>query len=407
MVDISKLKPHPKNRNKHPEAQIARLAEILKYQGFRYPIKVSKLSGFITSGHGRLLAAKKLGLKKVPVNFQPYDSKAQEYADLQADNAIALWAELDLDAIGVDVKELGKDFNLDMLGFQDFNIPSATSSGGKCDEDEIPEKVPAKTKLGDLYELGNHRLLCGDSTDIKTVERLMGNHEIEITFTSPPYNAGVTPKDTGKYLDKNDDRSQEEYLGFLESFTRISLAVSKFVFVNIQSIAGNKTALIDYLHSLKGVYADTIVWDKTHAAPAMAKNVLNSRFEYIHIFSAKANRSIGTKEFRGTIPNVLVMPSNREKELASIHKATFPVSFSEYFIQNFCINTVFDPFGGTGTTLIACEKTKRQCFTMELDPRYCDVIVARWEKYTGQKAKLITKPKTILKTATKANRVHN
>lgn len=114
------LKPHPKNRNAHPEDQIKRLAEILKFQGWRYPVKVSKRSGFVTSGHGRIEAARLNGWKEVPVNFQDYESDEQEYADVQADNAIASWAELDLSGINSDIGDLGPDFDLDLLGIKDF-----------------------------------------------------------------------------------------------------------------------------------------------------------------------------------------------------------------------------------------------------------------------------------------------
>ncbi len=130
LVAVNKLKPHPKNRNKHPDEQITRLAEILEYQGWRYPIKVSKRSGFITSGHGRLEAAKKLGLKEVPVNFQEYDSEEQEYADLTADNAIALWAEIDFAAINADLPDLGPELNIDMLGIKDFILEPADKNNG-------------------------------------------------------------------------------------------------------------------------------------------------------------------------------------------------------------------------------------------------------------------------------------
>src|ERR1017187_7447419 len=120
MVSIGELKPHPKNRNKHPSEQIDRLAEILTYQGIRSPIKVSKRSGFITAGHGRLLAMKNLKLKEVPVNYQDYDSDEQEYADVQSDNAIALWSDLDLTGINADLAELGPDFDIDLLGIKNF-----------------------------------------------------------------------------------------------------------------------------------------------------------------------------------------------------------------------------------------------------------------------------------------------
>lgn len=125
LVRVNDLKPHPKNRNKHPDSQIERLAQILEYQGWRYPVKVSQLSGFVTSGHGRLLAAQKLGWEEVPVNFQEYESDEQEYADLIADNSVALWSELDLAGINADVPELGPDFDIDMLGIKDFTLDVA------------------------------------------------------------------------------------------------------------------------------------------------------------------------------------------------------------------------------------------------------------------------------------------
>lgn len=140
LVKITELKPHPKNRNKHPEDQIERLTKILKYQGIRSPIKVSKRSGFITAGHGRLEAFKKLKIKQIPVNYQDYDSDEQEYADLQSDNAIALWADLDLSGINLDVPDLGPDFDIDMLGIKDFNLdfkPGTEDEQGQLDEKSL------------------------------------------------------------------------------------------------------------------------------------------------------------------------------------------------------------------------------------------------------------------------------
>lgn len=157
LVSPSELKPHPKNRNKHPDEQIRRLADILDYQGWRYPIKVSRLSGFITSGHGRLMAAKMLGLQEVPVNYQEYESETQEYADLQADNAIALWAELDFSGINADIGDFGPDFDIDLLGIKDFTIDVAE----KVEEDKytpstespIYEPTGENPKVSTLYDL--------------------------------------------------------------------------------------------------------------------------------------------------------------------------------------------------------------------------------------------------------------
>ena len=394
LVNPNKLKNHPKNRNKHPQAQIDRLAELYKYHGIRHPIIVSKKTGFVVAGHGRKLAAIRAGIKEYPVVYQDFTSDEAEYAFIQADNAIAFWAELDLAGINTDMADLGPDFNIEMLAIENFTLDMSDKDSDTSDEDHVPEikKTPI-TIAGNIYELGRHRLMCGDSTSAEDFKLLMGEEIAEITFTSPPYNVGKTPTNNKqkeqKYLNDSDNKSTGEYLSFLEAFTRNCLMFSEYTFVNIQSLSGNKTALIDYLYALKESYADSIIWDKEHSPPAIEKNCMNSQFEFIHVFSKKANRKIGTKEFRGTVPNVYRQGSGKDKEFASQHKATFPVSFAEYFINTFCNNSVLDPFGGTGSTLIACEKTNRKCFTMELEPAYCDLIVDRWESYSGERALLV------------------
>lgn len=159
LVSVGELTPHPKNRNAHPKEQIKRLAKILEYQGWRYPIKVSKRSGFITSGHGRLEAAKLLRLETVPVSFQDYTDEAQEYADLQSDNAIASWAELDLSGINSDLIDLGPDFDLDLLGIKDFVLD--LSEKENPDEETYTTKIESpvytpkgeKPKTSELYDL--------------------------------------------------------------------------------------------------------------------------------------------------------------------------------------------------------------------------------------------------------------
>jgi ParB-like nuclease domain len=153
LVPVKELKSHPQNRNQHPKDQIERLAKILDYQGWRYPIKVSKRSGFITSGHGRLEAAKHLKLKEVPVSFQDYTDESQEYADLQADNAIASWSELDLSAINTDIGDLGPDFDIDLLGIQNFTIePPMFEPGTEEDQGKLDEKKPLVTQCPNCGE---------------------------------------------------------------------------------------------------------------------------------------------------------------------------------------------------------------------------------------------------------------
>lgn len=390
MVSISSLKSHPDNRNKHPKEQIERLAKILEHQGFRYPVKVSKRSGFVTSGHGRIEAAKLKGWTEVPVSFQDYESEAQEYADVQADNAIASWAELDLSGITADIGILGPEFDLDMLGLKDFTIEIAGVEG-QCDEDEVPEVKEPIAKLGDVWQLGEHRLMCGDSTSIDAVEKLMNGAKADMVFTSPPYNAGKKGFEAkGKYKNANDD-DEALWLEMMSGFTSAWMTVSQYLFINLQILSGNKVKIHEWLHLFRNNFVDQMALTKS-TLPAMEPNILNAELEFMYILNSdehpKKHIKLGV-EFRGNVSNVYEMRRS-SGEFAKEHRATFDVSFPEYFINTFLGQgrTVADPFGGTGSTLIACEKTKRKCFMMELDPHYVDVIIARFEKYTGKKAVL-------------------
>ena len=173
----------------------------------------------------------------------------------------------------------------------------------------------------------------------------------------------------------------------MEKSTLIGLEFSKFVFVNIASLSGNKVALIDFLFQMKEKYADTMIWDKVRASPAMNPNLLGSRFEYVHIFNNSGERKIGTIPFCGTINNLISINKGFNK-FANVHKAVFPIELPAFFIKNFARSSVLEPFGGTGTTLIAAEQLKRKCFCMEKQPLYVDVIIRRWQELTGHEAVL-------------------
>lgn len=370
LVPIKEMHPHPENTNKHPEEQITRLAEILEYQGWRYPIKVSKLSGFITSGHARLSAAIKLELKEVPVNFQDYDSEEQEYADLNADNAIALWAEIDYGAINAKLPDLGPEFNIDMLGIKDFILEPADKEA-LCDEDEVPEKVEAKTKLGDLYILGEHRLLCGDSTDINQVEKLMDGHKADMVFTDPPYGMNL---ETDYSKRAGGGRTFERIINDDKMFDASFILK---LFENVREIF--LWGCNNYCHTIPEYWKyPWIVWEKKHEE---ADTTRQGAFE---LCWSKQNH-------RALIARVRWLACDNDKDVGTrTHPTQKPIALAEWFFERFGADSenIVDIFGGSGSTLIACEKTNRKCFMMELDPHYCDVIVARWEKYTGKKAVL-------------------
>ena len=193
---IEKGIPNPRNPNTHPEGQIELLAKIIDFQGWRSPIVVSKSSGFIVRGHGRLLAAQRLKLKKVPIDVQVYDNEAQEWADLVADNRIAELAEMDRATLKDLIEELDTgELDLDLTGFDEASLEDLMSEffvpeEGNTDEDEIPEEVEARTKPGDLWQLGDHRLLCGDCTKAEDVEKVTGGGEVCLVHADPPYGMG-------------------------------------------------------------------------------------------------------------------------------------------------------------------------------------------------------------------------
>ena len=386
-IKIDQLKPFEKNPREHSDNQIKNIVKSITKFGFVNPILVNKKDNTIIAGHGRLLAAKQLNMTEVPVLMLDHLSQKQINELIVADNALTLQGGWDLSLLSEVLS------GLDDLEYLELPTLDEETEETEVVEDEVPEKVETICKKGDIWQLGEHRLMCGDSTNADDVAKLMNGEKADIAFTSPPYNAGQTPseltmKKKSKYQNDEDNKSSDEYCNFLTSFTTNSLVAAQYSFVNIQSLTNNKISLIDYLFKMKDFYADTIIWDKIHGQPAMAENVLNSVFEYVHVFSTKANRAIGTKSFRGTIDNIVHISKQNNNEYSKIHNATFPIDFAAFFIKNFANNSVVDLFGGVGTTLIACEQLNRKCFMMELDPHYCDVIIARWEKLTNKKATL-------------------
>ena len=392
-VGIEKIKPNSWNPKPENPPEMEKIKRSLEINGYAQPILVRKLDdGYeILDGQHRYLAAKELGYKEL------YIYNAGEVDDEEA-KAMTIWMQTQvsfddqlLAPLAIELKRLDMELpysEKEMIKFE--NMLSFDMNLGETVEDEVPENKenePTKSKLGEVYSLGRHRLICGDCTDIDTINKLMDGSKADIAFTSPPYNAGLTPSElaagkTTKYDGKDDSKSESEYSSFLNAYLRCAMSVSEYVFMNIQSLSGNKRSLIEVLYDNRDIYADTIIWDKQHGQPAMGSNILNSVFEYVHVFSKKANRVIGTLNFRGTIDNILHLPPQRSNEYSDTHNATFSVEFASWFVSRFAKESVLDSFGGTGTTLIACEQLGKKCFMCELDPAYCDIIRRRYWKFT-------------------------
>lgn len=375
------IKPYSKNAKKHPKKQIEQVANSIKEFGMNQPIIVDK-EGVIIVGHGRYEAIKSLGWEVKPEWVKVVDlTEEQANAYRLADNKLNE-SEWDMSLVLEELKDLSDEmFNL--TGFdKDLIIESS-------EEDDVVPETPEepKSKLGDLYELGGHRVLCGDSTDESVSNRLTQGDRLDISFTSPPYNVGHNLGYEGKDSKYVHEDNKVDYQDLIVKTTQHSLEYAKDVFVNLQFLAGNKKELLLWLAELANNFKDIFFWKKNSAQPAMAENIANSQVEVIVLFGKDNNsRSWGNKKFRGTFSNHIETNSaSGENKNTKIHNATFPVELPFNFLkQGYNENSkVLDLFGGTGTTMIACEKLNMKSYMVELEPLYVDVIVQRYVDYTG------------------------
>lgn len=360
----------------------------------------------MVAGHGRLLAARKLGLPEVPTIDLAHLTKTQARAYVLADNQLAMNAGWDAEMLALELVDLkAEGVDLDLLGFPDvaalIDPPAPAGLLPGTDEDAVPEppRVPV-TKPGDIITLGRHRLVCGDATVPESWDALGLAGAVGV-FTSPPYGAGNTavlrdhyvkgaPK-RGSFYVAHDD-APAEWLDLMVGWTSLAVERADCVVCNVQMLADNKRAMIQWAHSFSEQIVDVMVWDKVNGAPQMAANVLTNQFEWAFVFARAgkpASRALPLADFHGSVGNVVRMDPRKERnETADIHGAVMPVALAEWFVENVIpsAEVVVDPFGGSGTTLVACEKIGKPARLIELDPIYCDVIIRRWEEATGQKA---------------------
>jgi DNA modification methylase len=373
---IEDLIPYVKNSRTHSEDQIAQIAASIKEFGWTNPVLIDGDNGII-AGHGRVMAARKLKYKQVPTIELKDLTDTQKKAYIIADNRLALNAGWDNEMLTIELNDLLADgFALDILGFDPKELSALLEPEvmeGLTDEDAAPP-LPEEpiTKLGDIYQLGNHRLMCGDSTSVDAVETLLQGQRADMVFTDPPYNVAFNGR-SGKFdVIKNDDLPDDQFAQFIQDWLQTFEAFRP----NSYYICCN-WAFYGILQSALKPKA-CIVW---------AKNVfgLGRGYRHQHEFIV----------FDGLIDPDIKNESdlwNIAKDSKYVHPTQKPVAISERAIKNStkAKNIVLDYFGGSGSTLIACEKKNRHARLMELDPKYCDVIVKRWEDFTGKKAVLLT-----------------
>lgn len=401
LMKIGDIIPYKKNPRKNNDS-VDDVANSIRDFGYLQPIVVDR-NNVVIVGHTRLKALQKLGRTEVEVVVADDLDDKQADAYRIADNKVGEKSIWDDELLSQEIQRLQDDIDMTQYGFSDEDVQSLIASADEEDtqpsEDVIPNApTEAVSKRGQIYQLGRHRLMCGDSTSAEDIIKLMAGTRADITFTSPPYNANTLDSNEKisdshthkKYLNDDDDVSDEEYQAFIERNMDLILEHSKEVFYNIGVAKGSKRTVIRLLNDYIDEFKDFIYWMKTNPTPHIDKHTISSATELIMAFS----KDSGSRKFHhrfgffnGVISGVNAMP----QDYASIHKATFPLYLPTEIINRFTDEgaTVLDCFGGTGTTLIACEDTNRICYMMEIEPIYVDVIIQRWEARTGQKAQLL------------------
>ena len=373
IADINSIQPYINNPRKLKDSAIDKVAKSIKEFGFRQPIVVDQ-NRIIVVGHTRYRASKKLGLNQVPITIADNLTQEQINAYRIADNRTNEEAEWDLELLKTEIKELElAEFNLDLTGFDEDQLNNMLfeEKQGLTDEDAVPEAPEEPiTKLGDIWKLGNHRVMCGDSTMLDHIDKLTEKQKPDMIFTDPPYNVAFNGR-SGKFdVIKNDNLEESEFNNFIDTI----LSNLKILNINTYYICCN--------WAFYGILQKKL---KPKACIVWAKNVFGLGKGYRHqhefiLFDGFIDASIKNESDLWKIA----------KDTKYKHPTQKPVELSSRAITNSSKqdNIILDLFGGSGSTLIACEKLNRKARIMELDPIYCDVIVKRWENFTGAKAKL-------------------
>ena len=379
---IGEIKPYEKNPRKNDNAVDAVASSISQF-GFKNPIVIDG-NNVIICGHTRYKAAQKLGLNTVPCVVASDLTDEQIKAYRLADNKVAELAEWDIDLLG---EELDGIFDIDMSDFG-FDL-SEEEEETEIIEDEIPEEVEPVAKMGDIWQLGRHRLMCGDSTNKETVELLMDGKKADMVFTDPPYNVDYSnvdrpkPSKTNLGKIKNDVMSEDDFIYFLgEVYKRLDEATKEDSSFYIWYADKSTIAFYSALLETNIEFKQLLIWKKPMLLGRSKYQLANEPC----IFAVK-----GSPYFIDDRTKTTVWDFGGYDKSKNVHPTQKPLFLPTEAINNSSKkeDIVLDLFGGSGSTLIACEQLDRNCFMMELDPHYVDVIIARWEQFTGQKAVLL------------------
>ena len=373
-VDINSIKPYEKNAKLHPKEQIEQIKKSIEQFGMDDPIGIWKDE--IVEGHGRLIACKELGYTEVPIIRLDHLTDEERKAYTLAHNKLTMNSDFDIDLLN---EELGNFETIDMSDFG-FDIDLGIEEEQEIVEDEVPE-VPEepKAKVGDIYQLGNHKLMCGDSTREEDVAKLMNGVKADMVFTDPPYGyeyqSNMRTKSQKFDVIENDDKKLD-FMPIVKKFN------NGFVFV-----CTTWKVLKEWLEIFTKYYdlTNMIIWNKGGGGIGDLKRTFSTDYEII--LCSNNEKEITGKRI-GSVWNI-----SKDNANDYVHATQKPVELSATAIKNTTNenDNILDLFGGSGSTLMACEQLNRKCYMMELDPHYIDVIIQRWENFTGEKAVLLNR----------------
>lgn len=417
LTPTNQLKPHPRNARKHSKAQVRQIAESIREFGFTNPVLIDK-DNVILAGHGRVEAAKMIDLKEVPTLCIEHLSEAQKRSYIIADNRIAEKAEWDKDILALEFQELMEieaEFSLDITGFSlpEIDLMVHDLDGRDPDEGEEAPQTPVcpVTQLGDLWQLGEHRIFCGDSLKAESYIVLLEGEKAEMVFTDPPYNVPIEGHVSGlgkvrheEFAMASGEMTEHEFETFLKS---------AFVLLKEHSSDGSlHFVCMDWRHMKEILWASRDVYSKLLNLCVWSKDnggmgaLYRSQHELVFLFKNGEGKNINNVElgkngrYRTNVWNyrgVNSLRNGRTEEL-TMHPTVKPLKMvSDALLDcSYPKGLILDPFGGSGTTLMAAEKTGRRARLLELEPKYVDVTIQRWQELTGKEAMNKDKQKTYL-----------
>lgn len=396
---IESLIPYARNSRTHSDAQVAQIAASIKEFGWTNPVLIDAEGGII-AGHGRIMAGRKLGITEAPCIVLDGLTEAQRRAYVIADNKLALNAGWDVDLLKIELGDLNAlDFDLSLTGFDPGELGNllADKTDGLTDEDAVPE-TPARavTVLGDVWLLGKHRVMCGDSTSVDAMQTLVQGQLVDMWLTDPPYNVAYEGGTKEKLTIQNDSMGDDQFRQFLRDACVTADTVMKpgavFYIWHADSEGYNFRGAC---HDANWKVRQCLIWKKS--TMVMGRQDYQWKQEpCLYGWKDGAGHLWAADRKQTTILEFDKPSRNGE------HPTMKPVALFEYQMLN---NTkggdiILDSFGGSGTTLLAAEKNGRHSRLMELDPKYCDVIIKRWQDFTGQKATLESSGQTFDDVAT-------